>query len=90
MGARRLQAGHTIDDIHGQAEAVDLVLDRQFQRRIDVAFFLVASHVQVCVVLAAIGEPVDQPGIAVEIEDDRLAGGEQAVEIPIAQAMGMF
>ena len=33
---------------------------------------------------------MNQPGVAVEIEDHRPIRGEQAVEIPIANSMGMF
>jgi len=35
-----------VDGINHQAETVNLVLDGEFQRRIDAAFFLVAAHVQ--------------------------------------------
>ncbi len=38
----------------------------------------------------AVGEAVDQPGIAMEIEDDRPVLGEQAVEVGIAEAMRML
>src|SRR3569833_879801 len=40
-----------------------------------VALFLVAAHVQVGVIGAAIGETMDQPRIAVIREDDGLVGG---------------
>ena len=70
--AGHLQCRNAVDHVDGQAEAVDLVLDRQFQRRVDAAFFLVAAHVEVLVVGAAVGQAVDQPGVAVEVEDDRL------------------
>ena len=76
--------GHAVDDVDGQVEAVDLVVDRQLQRRVDVALLLVAADVQVVVVRAAVGQPVDQPGIAVEVEDDRLVVGEQRVEVAVA------
>ena len=36
---------------------------------------------------AAVGQAMDQPGIAVEVEDDRLVGGEQAVEVAVGQAV---
>src|SRR5262249_13528128 len=45
---------HPVDGVHRQAEAIDLVLDRQLQRRVDVASLLVAADVQVSVV----GPPV--------------------------------
>lgn len=37
-----------------------------------------------------IGELVDQPGVAVEVEDHRLVSGEQAVELALGRAMGML
>ena len=54
------------------AEAVNLVANRQVERSVDVAFLLVAANVQVLVIGAPVSQPVDQPGIAVEVEDDRL------------------
>src|SRR5262249_30207645 len=65
------QAGHAVDRVDREAVAVDLVLDRELEGRVDVALLLVAAHVEVRVVRAPVGEPVDQPGVAVEVEDDR-------------------
>ena len=72
MGAGHLQARHAVDDINGEAEPIDLVFDSQFQWRVDIALFLVATYMQIVVIGAAIRQPVDQPGISVEIENDRL------------------
>jgi len=36
---------HAIDGVNGQAEAISLVPDGQFQGRINIAFFLVSAHV---------------------------------------------
>ena len=41
-------------------------------------------------VLAAVGQAVNQPGITVEVENDRLVGGEQRIEIRIGQPVRMF
>ena len=38
----------------------------------------------VAVVSSPIGQPMDQPGIGVEGEDDRLVLGKEGVEIEIA------
>ena len=40
MRARHMQSREAVDDIGDQAEAVDLVLDRQFQRRVMLPFSL--------------------------------------------------
>src|SRR5581483_3541291 len=54
------------------------------------AFLFVAPHVEVAVVGAPVGESVDQPGVAVVGEDDRPVGGQEGVELGVAQAVGMF
>ena len=43
-----LQSGHSVDDIHGQAEAVDVVVNGQFQRGIDVCFSLCSRERACC------------------------------------------
>ena len=53
------------------------------------ALLLVAAHVQIAVG-AAVGQPVDQPGIAMEAEDDVLVFGEQRIVIGLAQSMRML
>jgi len=47
-----LQTRHTVDRVDRKAEPVGLVLDRKLERRVDVALFLVAAHVQVGMVTA--------------------------------------
>ena len=54
------------------------------------ALLLVAAHVEVVVVGAAVGQPVDQPRVAVVGEDDRLVGGEERVEVAVGQAVRML
>src|SRR5215813_1202579 len=84
------ELGHSPDRIHGQAEAINLVLNGQFQRSVDVALFLVTADVQVLMVRATVGQAMDEPGISVEIENDRLIHGEERIKIAIGQAVGMF
>ena len=84
-----LQPGDAVDGVDGQAEAIGLVVDGQLHRRVDVAFLLVSAHVQ-RLVLAGVGQAVNQPGISVEVEDDRLVGSEQRIEIRIRQPVRMF
>src|SRR5690625_2564962 len=85
--ALHLQTGHAIDHVDGETEAVDPVLDGEFERRVDTAALHVAADMQVAMVGTAVSEPVDKPRIAVEIEQDRLVDGEQAVEIAVAQSV---
>ena len=71
-------------------EAVDFVENRQLKRCIDVSPLHVAAYVRVVVVTAAVSQPIDHPGIGVEIKNDRLIEREQAVKIAIGQAMWMI
>ncbi len=71
-----LQFGNAVNGVDGQAEAIGLVVDGQFHRRVDVAFLFVSPYVK-SLVLAAVGQAVNQPRVAVEIENNRLVRGEQ-------------
>ena len=71
------QARHAVEHVHGQVIAVDLIHHGHVKRCGGGAFFLVSAHVQVGVIGTPIGQPVDQPGISVEGEDNRLVGGEE-------------
>lgn len=78
-----LQLGDAIHDIHRQAKAVDIVVDREFQRRVDAALFLIASHVDVVVVGAAVGKTMNQLRVAVEVEHHWLVRGEERIEVAV-------
>jgi hypothetical protein len=77
-----LQFGNTVNGVDGQAEAIGLVVDGQFHRRVDVAFLFVSPHVK-SLVRATLGQAVNQPWISVEIENNRLVRGEQRIEIRV-------
>ena len=78
-----LKPRSAIDDVDGQGEAIDFVVDGQFHRRVDIALFLVPAYVPIGVVGPAVRQPVNQPRVAVEIEDNRLVHCEQGVEIAV-------
>ena len=90
VGASCLEPGHAVYSVDSQSEAVYLVLDRQFERGIDIASLLITAHVHVLVIIPVVAEPMDQPGITVEIEDDWLVSGKETVKIAIIQTMWMF
>src|SRR5215471_5138957 len=90
MGASRLQGRHAINDVHSKAETIDLILDGQVQRRVDVSFLLIPADMKVLVIGPPVRQAVDQPGIAMEVEDDRSVFGEQAVEVSVRKAVRMF
>ena len=87
VGGARAQLRHAVDDVGDQMKAVEVVQDDHVERRGGRAFFLVAAHVQIVMIGAAIGQAMDQPRIAVKGEDDRLVGREEDVEILVAQAV---
>ena len=82
-----MEGRNTVDYIDRQVKPIDLIADRKLQRSVDVAFLLVSADVDIGVVVSAIGEFVNEPGIAVEIEDHRLIFREERIEIAIAQTM---
>jgi len=77
----RAPQGYPVDDVGDQMEAIEIVHHRHVERRRGRSFFLVAAHVQVLVIGPPVGEPVDQPRIAVESEDDRLVRREESIEV---------
>ena len=87
MRADVVQPWHPVDYVDGQREPIDFVVDGEFHWRIDVASLLVAAHVQVSVIVSTVSEAMNQPWVTMEVENNRLVGSEQAVEIAIAQAM---
>ena len=42
-----VETRHAVDRVNGEAEAVGLIANGQFQRRVDVALLLIAAHVYV-------------------------------------------
>jgi hypothetical protein len=85
-----LQLGRAIDGIDSEAEPIDLIVDRQFHRRIDVALLFVTAHVEILMVGAAVGQAVNQSRIAVEIENHRAVHREQGIEVAVAQTVRML
>src|SRR5262249_20552604 len=90
VGANRLQPRNPIDYIDSQREPIDFVFNRQFQRRVDIAALLVTAHVQIFVIVPLVSEPVNQPRIAVKVENDWLVRRKETVKVPVAQAMRML
>src|SRR5581483_5862412 len=85
-----LQARDTIHHVARQVIAVEIVQYRHVKRRGRGSLFLVTADVHVVVIVPAIREPVNQPGITVVGEDDRLIHGEQRIEIVVGKSVRMF
>ena len=81
------EAGDPVDDVHDEVVAVHVVDDEHVERRGRGALLLVAADVQVVVVGAPVGQPVDQPRVAVVGDDDRPVGGEDGVELRVRQTV---
>ena len=90
VGGAGAQTRHAVDDVDDQVEAVEIIQHHHVERRRGRPFFLVPANVQLMVIGPAIRQAMDQPGIAVEGEDDRLVPGEQDIEILVAQAVRML
>ena len=83
--ARCAEAGHPVDHVHDEVVAVHVVEHDHVERRRGRALLLVAAHVQVAVVRPPVGQPVDQPRVAVVGEDHRPVGGEERVELRVGE-----
>ena len=83
MRSRRLQLWHPVDDIDCKGEAICLIVDRELQRGVYVALFLIATDVHVVMVAATIRELVNQRRVAVEVEYYRFVHGEETVKVAI-------
>lgn len=48
------------------------------------------AHMEIVVIAAAVGKPVNQPAVAVIGKDDRLIHRENGIEIAVAKAVRML
>src|SRR5215472_5472626 len=78
---------HSVNNVHRKAEAIDIVINRQLQWRIDAAFLFVAAYVDVFVVSPSISHSMNQLRIAMKVEDDRLVHREQRIKISVQEAV---
>ncbi len=58
-----------VDGVHHQVEAFQIVQHCHVEGRRDRALFLIAADVDVVMVGAAVGQPVDQPGVGMVGEE---------------------
>src|SRR6476620_3606959 len=90
VGSTRSKRWNTIDYVAYEVEAIEIVEHAHVKGRCRGALFLVATHMDVVMARTPVGQPMDQPRIAVESEDDWLISREQRVEIVIGQAVRVF
>src|SRR5215469_2116931 len=83
-----LEARNPINGINRNREAIDFVVHRQLHGSVDVAFLFVAAHVQI-LIIPRISEAMNQPGISVEVENDRFVRSEQRIKVAVRETMRM-
>lgn len=81
-----VQVGHPVDGLHGETESIGLVLDGELERGVDVSLFPVTTDVDVTGSVSPVGESVDEPGVRVEVDNDGLVSGEDAVKLLVREA----
>ena len=72
----RPQTRHAIDDVVSQVEAVEVIQHDHIEGGGRCSLFLVPANVQMLMIVPAIRQAMNQPGIAVIGEDDRFVLGE--------------
>ena len=65
-----------VDGVHHEVEAVQIVQHRHVECRRDGALFLIAPNMHVVMISTAVGQLVNQRGVSVKREDDRLVFSE--------------
>ena len=71
VGCVGSEAGYAVNDIRDQMKPVQIVHHRHIKGRGGRPLLLVATHVQIRMVRAAIGQAMDQQRIAVEGKNNR-------------------
>ena len=86
----RSKARDARDGVERQLEAVNIVEHAHVEGRGRCALFLVAAHVKVIVVVTPVGEPVNEPRIAVKCKDGGRIRWKDAIELLVGQPVRMF
>src|ERR1700733_2996873 len=84
------KAGHPLDHLDRQMKPVELVQHDHVEGRGGGTLFLETTNMHSGMVGPAIGQAMDQVGIAVIGEDHRLVAGEHPIKVAVAEAMRML
>src|SRR5262245_50008068 len=76
IGRSRPQLRNAVNHITHQMEAVEIVTHTHVEGGGGCPLFLVPAHMQILMVGAPVGEPVNQPGVSVKCKYDWLIGSE--------------
>src|SRR5437879_5499053 len=79
-GTSDAEAWHPVDGVYRNAEAIGLITDGEFQRRVDIALFLISTDVDVVLAGSAVGQPMNQPRVSMEVENHGLIWREDCLE----------
>src|SRR5512132_4586690 len=79
----RSELRDAVNHVTHQVEPIEFVQHTHVERRARRTLFFIAAYVKIPVARSPVRKPVNQPGVAVEGEDDWLVCSEQRVEIVI-------
>lgn len=88
-----MTVGHSRNMADGrqrQVIAIQLIQHRHIKWRGGGSLFIKSMHVEVMMIVTLIGQSVNQVGITMESENDRLIAGEQRIKLRLRFAMRML
>lgn len=71
-----LKFRNALDRVHSEGETIYLILNREFQRSIDVASFPVTADMHVGMIGSTVSKAMDKPRVSVEVKNNGLIDGE--------------
>src|SRR5262245_1636690 len=90
IGAGDAETRHPVNGINGQAEAVGLITDREFQGSVDVSLFFVAPHVKVVLARSTVDQAMDEPRVGMEVKNHWFIRRENGLKLTVRQAVGVL
>ena len=75
------QLRNTVDRVHHQMKAIEVIEHRHVKGGGGGAFLFVTTHVKIFMIGAAVSQAMNEPGIAVISKNDWLAGCEERIKV---------
>src|SRR5262245_3211129 len=79
--------GTPVDDSKDEVKAINVIAHRHVKGRRGRTFFFIAADMKIGVIATSLGEPVDEPWIAVIGNDNRLLLRKQGVKVIVGEAV---
>ena len=76
--------------VFGEMKTIDVVQDRHVEWSGSRPLLLVAAHMEVPMIVPAVGQTMNEPGIAVECEDNGPVSREDRLELGLGEPVGML